>query len=350
MRNFSEYMETINSINLALKKAAKKDASDFLYAFLKAEDQITHLLKSFDGIKSEIYLQNIDNRLNELLGFSSLFSDIILLNTAPSPIHPSHMMFFEPQHELFRERQVTIPQAYLNETGIDPRSFFPCYSYRNNEETKDLFTKYKSLIKTDRLLVRPLRSLYVSRGPDNNIIYYVNPNTDNDHWYIDDKKQYDFVTIDNGIDLQNLNKLFEITVPFISGIDFEKLSTILQNESVLLSIFRSELKKTITGISTNQQSPKEFTQDILRPEIDKLERKFKKIQSSHRLGVGVSVGTFSLSLVLGTLVGANILQSLAGGIPAVAGGLIMGEKNHKDKIDELKDNPYYLLWQIKRTK
>lgn len=140
-------METLNQINATLKKAAKKDSAEFLYAFLRAEDNITNLLKNFEGVKSEIYLQNIDNRLEELLGFSALFSDIILLNTAPSPVHDSHMMFFEPQHELYRERQLTIPQEYLQETGSEPGRFFPCYSYRNDREVKTCLQNIKHLLK-----------------------------------------------------------------------------------------------------------------------------------------------------------------------------------------------------------
>lgn len=182
------------------------------------------------------------------------------------------------------------------------------------------------------------------------MFYYVNPNTENDHWFIDDKKQYDFVTIDNGINLKTLERLFEITLPFISGINFEKFAVILEDESALLSGLRSELKKVVTGLSNGNSSNKEFIQDLLRPEIDKLERKLKKIQGMHKLGVGVSLGTFSLTLVLGSLAGANIIQALGSGLTTFAGGLVMGERNYKDKMEDLKDNPYYLLWQIKRTK
>lgn len=56
-------MGDFGPINNGLKKAAKKGSASFLESFLGQEDKIVSLLSKFSGIKSELYLQRIDQRL-----------------------------------------------------------------------------------------------------------------------------------------------------------------------------------------------------------------------------------------------------------------------------------------------
>ncbi|HPG57044.1 MAG TPA: hypothetical protein PKW98_04450 [Candidatus Wallbacteria bacterium] len=71
---------------------------------------------------------------------------------------------------------------------------------------------------------------------------------------------------------------------------------ILEDETDLLSGFRSNLKNVIKESQTNFKSLKELQQDVLNPEIDKINRRFKKIKGLHKLKIGGVVGSFTLDI------------------------------------------------------
>lgn len=343
-------MDTLKIVNKAIRRSAKKGGTAFLYSYLDNEKKVLKLLQSYNGIKSEIYIKEVDSELKNYVRFSSLFSDITTINTTPSSVADTQITYFTPDHKYFRERKLTIPSKYVSETGIDPKRFLPCYYHRNDQEVRKLFQDYKPMLENNRLVIRPLRGLYVGfPEKQHGNLYYVDPNTDDDHWYVFEKQDKEFITIDNGLNTKSNEKLFEIIVPFFSNIDIAILSKILEDEQDLLSSFRIELKKVINDSSNQIKSSQEISQDLLRPHIDAIGRKFLKIQSKHRLGVGVAVGSFALTFTIATLSGKSILEALgASGITSALGGIIMSNSDYYDKLGSLKEDPYYLLWQIKR--
>ena len=331
-------------INQKLIKTGLRNSNDFLFSFLDYEDEILGLLKNFNGTKSEIYLNEINHDLTNLLKFSSLFSDITLLNTAPSPTESSHFMYNDAGSKYFRERNINIPPKYVNETGIDAKRFLPIYFHRNDQELKKLFSDYKALIKSERLIIRPLRGVCVSFPEIEKFnLFYVDPNTPNNDWYINEVKNHELINIDNGaVNYTSSLNLFEVTLPYFTNTSLETLCKILDDEEEILSTFRKQLKKIVVEAGNDHKRIQEIKQDVLRPSIESLNRKFKAIQNKHRLIVGSSLGSFVLSLAIGTIDADLILK-------AMAAMTFMGVSNSdfNIKIEELRDNPHYLLWKIK---
>lgn len=129
----------------------------------------------------------------------------------------------------------------------------------------------------------------------------------------------------------------------------DKLSKILIDETEILATFRIQLKRLINETGENLQRLDQLKQDIIKPAIDAIDRKFKKIVAMHRLVVGASVGTFSLTLVV-SLINGDLLKILAGTATAATSAIVLSERDYQDKIDNLRDNPYYLFWRIQRSK
>lgn len=336
--------QEFKKINKKLKKAGLKNSNDFIFTFLDYEDEILSLLKNFDGTKSEIYLREIDNDLTNLLKFSSLFSDVTLLNTAPSSINDFHFIYNDAGSKYFRERKITIPHKYIFETGLDAKRFLPVYIHRNDSDLKKLFSDYKSLVKAERLIIRPLRGVCVSFPEIEKFdLYYVDPNTPNNDWYINEVKSHELINIDNGaINYTSTLDLFDITLPYFTNTNLEALCKILNDEEDILTIFRSQLKKLIIEAGNNYERIQEIKQDVLRPSIDTLNRKFKSIQNRHRAIVGTSLGTFVLSLAVGTIDTDIILKAIV-----AMSGVVISDLDFTSKNEDLKANPQYLLWKIK---
>jgi len=339
----------IHKINNQIRRNSLKSSTEFLNTYLDYEDQIIVALGKLKGIKTELYLKEVNSELDDLLRFSTIFSDLTILNNTTSSIKNTHITYFDPESKYYHERQLTFPASEFN--IFDPRAFdmLPCYIHRSDEEVKKIAKQFSPLINSNRLLVRPLRGVYAHNKVTNkNVLHYANPNTDNKHWLVDNVKNDEYFFIDNGLSFNEVMQLFELTLPYFTDIKLEVLDKILEDESDLLSGFRSNLKNVIKESQTNFKSLKELQQDVLNPEIDKINRRFKKIKGLHKLTIGGIVGSFTLSLLFGVYEGTEIMKLLSSFLPA--GGLIASEIKYQDDIDKLKDNTSYLLWRINSKK
>jgi hypothetical protein len=337
---------TLKKINKSLKKGGLTNSSEFLISFLDKENEILSLLKDFKGSKSEIYLNETDKTLSNLLKFSALFSDITLLNTTPSSINDYHFTFHEPGSKYYVERQLTIPVEYLNEMGNDPKSLLPCYIHRNDSETKKIFKTYTPLIKSNKLLVRPMRALYVNFYEiGQGTVYYADPNTDNNHWYINKIQKSESIIIDSGyLSYSNVTDLFNITLPYFTDIDLDLFAKILEDENEILNEFRRNLTKVIQEAGGDLHKIEEIKNDITLNSITRLNRKFKAIQEKHRIAVGASLGNFILTLSLGNIDMESLLKGLTTSLTIIG----VSEYDFRSKKVDLKDDPYFLLWRINK--
>lgn len=340
-------MAQLRQINKTLKKGAFKSSTEFLNAFLDKEDEIINLLKNHNGSKSQLWLKDFNVELNNTVKFSSIVSDLTTLTTAASEKKDYHLTWHEPGSKYYRDRQLTYPQELSNEIGNDPSRMLPSYLCRNDSETKKLFQQFSPLVKTDRLLIRPLRTLIVTDAEKKHSnIYYVDSNTENSHWYINKLQATDNIIIDNGyIPTSNVKDLFEVTVPYFNGIDVDQLTKILEEENDILSAFRRNIVKVIKEAGDNLEMIEELKNDTILSSIEKMERKFKTIQSTNKFKTGSTLGSFILTLSVGNLTTPQIITSLAASLIA------MGYFNldYQSKLSDLKDDPYYLLWRMKQS-
>ena len=148
--------------------------------------------------------------------------------------------------------------------------------------------------------------------------------------------------------LQSERVLFNVTLPFVENVSNVNLAKIMLDEMDILLEFRTSLRAVIENEATKNRSPAQILNDIVRPNIARLERRFRHVVNMGRLKMaGAALSTASLSLVSYMHTGfAEAVVPLLG-----AGGLVYGAQEYVSRskeLETLKDEPFYLLWKIAR--
>jgi hypothetical protein len=140
----------------------------------------------------------------------------------------------------------------------------------------------------------------------------------------------------------------DFVLPFIGGIPLPDLAKLLDDEEHNLSEMRAGIVTLIRSVDKGDTNACDVLNDVLRPAVGKVERRFRQITNMHRVKVGgAALGTVCLSLA--SLTAQGILASLS---PFVgAGGLGLVAKEYADYMKakgELSDMPHYLLWRLSK--
>jgi len=140
-----------------------------------------------------------------------------------------------------------------------------------------------------------------------------------------------------------------LTLPFFDKASFTNLVKVLEDETDLISGFRATLKELSKRV-INGENIDDLKDDVVRPEIDKLNRKFRSITNIHRLSIGASVAAFTISLISIQVDPQNNFQTLFNALlGSSAIGFVATEIRFQQELDRLKDNPYFLLWKISKA-
>lgn len=342
-----------------LKEKANKGASSYIDAYLQNEDAIVNQINANTGLKSEIWIRDYFEQEN-LIKQAAIFSDFTSLVTynAINPQSPYHIKYFSAGSEYAYNRQLTIPpsmQPLLLRDGKLKAPIEPCYIYRNDKDTKDYTNAIAPLMETQRIILRPTRALMMRENEKEINIHYALSNTPTTHWTLRDDNDTDTIMIDNGLSSIQMQTLMTLTLPYFVGISMENLTNIVRDESDILRPFRASLKALVVNKEFNVNTIREVQNDIINPQLDTINRKFKVLNQKHTLKVAGSVGAFALSLVAVSLTGnanfQDILKWLIGsGVAFGFGGILSSEKEFISELDKLKDNPYFLLWKIEQHK
>lgn len=341
----------LEDINQKIKVAGLQTADKFINAYLENEDQIVNDINSFSGLHSEIYLHNRDGEL-EQLKFSSIFSDFTSMYTVSPDKSKHHMRMFDKGSPFNYDRDITIPTRLINE--INPRfNLIPCYSYHTSSDLKKTIKYCEPLLDQSRALLRPMRTLWVDKkhldGKKEVIIYYAHGNTNTRHWVIRDSFGKDTMTIENYLKPTKIQELMELTIPYFRDIKLNTLTQVLSEEEDCLSPLRQELKKLILNFDSTEGSLKELQQDILRPQIDSINRRFKNKKNIHAFTIAGSVSMFSLSLLkvfIPNLMVSDLISSIISGTSLSS--MIVSEVSYQNEMNTLRENPYFLLWRLKK--
>lgn len=203
-------------------------------------------------------------------------------------------------------------------------------------------------------MVRPIRSILLYNSPivsQDAQLYYANSDTPNTDWKIKESNEKGSFTIDNGLDYQRAQVLYEITLPFINNISVIDLNEILNDEFDLLSNFRLTLKNLLNSIiESDLGDMNSIYNDKLRPEIDTINRKFKTVNGINKIGTKATIAAFTISLIaVNTDLGTNfqtLFNTFAGTSTL---GFLASAIKYKNETDKIKDNPYFLLWRINKA-
>jgi hypothetical protein len=143
-----------------------------------------------------------------------------------------------------------------------------------------------------------------------------------------------------------------LLIPYLKNISFERLTDVLDDSAsdTVLNLRRAIRKGIKEQGAKDLRTIAEFKSDVIDPEIEALERAFKKARATYRVSLGAAAIGFiglSLSAVIGTSQAA-VVSGLLGG-----GGIVAGAKEFSaflEKIESMKDNPFYLFWRAKRMR
>jgi hypothetical protein len=318
-------------------------------------DNITAIadwLEKREGLKTSYKLFDLDKQA-DWISFSLIFSDTLILY----PLGNYTLKITLPKGQSFKKNieSLTLPKELYNEISSNEVLDKLLLGYINCDsgQLKDFTYKLKTLIKNEKVLLCPDRiALKVEDDPEQighkryHGIPVVSDSSFN-KWILtpDNEKLNSLPLIENMPKPEMVNELYSLSIPYLSGSRFNDLSKVLDDNLDCLSILRSHLKNTITEYR-DSKTIKEIHEDLIRPEIDKLNIRFKKIQNMHRMriaGVVLSTSTIALALYEKEGVLASIIELLgAGGF-----GLLRSENKYQEAIMTMKEEPLYLFWKLK---
>lgn len=313
---------------------------------------ILDYVKQKDGLKSDAFIADLKNELDKLR-FSSVFSDFT--NIYPEGIGS------EGNVVLQKEQQVTINDNLIKSIVVENQKpiLHAGYIIRNQNELSPFLREIEPLIEADKAVIhnsRLIMGLTNEKGPDGKgrvwQTWNVNPSSPIGNWLTaESAKNQNSIPIDfKPKDIDVKGELFQVSLPYLKGIPFSELVKVLKDNEDLISNFRKHLKDLVAQSKNDGKTIEEMKNDLVQPEIEKINRKFKSVSNIRALKVG---GT-----VLSTAVIGLMTYPVAGFGPIISsffgvGGMGLLVKNQGDflkEIDQLKDNPLYLMWKIKKKK
>jgi hypothetical protein len=220
-----------------------------------------------------------------------------------------------------------------------------------DKETK-ILTDLAPLISRGHVIVTPNRGLiYLDEAgqdgsPNKWQMLDIEATSPFDHWYIGEEPRLIPMISGSNDGANQERKLATVIVPFIQGIPSEDLAKILDDERDVLDESRAAMRQLVSQSASD--NTKSIVLDLIKPSINKIERRYKKIASMSRLKMaGAVVSAVSLSLIsyhLGGLTASALALFGAGGASAVGKNILTGI----DEIASFKNEPVYLLWRITR--
>jgi len=254
--------------------------------------------------------------------------------------------------------KIKIPD-YLKDRIIENISiskFVPFYVGLKKEGIELFYDRLEPLLESGKILYRPYRTLWklidekkgVSEG--NIDVFPIDFLSTNDNWEISDFYSNQKVLHSINFSKDSIyREQVEISIPYITNISIQDFNKILDDENDTLLNLRSALKQLIVNVKNKEGNHYEIKRDLIDPEIEKLKRQFTLISRIHKFKVaGATVlSTSALLISLFDVTPISGLYTLLG-LGAGTSGFIRNEADYQEKLAKLKDNPYYLLWKLKK--
>ncbi len=336
-----------------LKDVIHKNPDRYGNFYIENIESILSYSKEREGIKSDTFLADLNKDLDRIR-FSAVFSDF-------TNIYPVGLGNDGGNVVIKNEQKVTVNNEVLkavvqvNEKPILHAGF----AIRNEKELTPFLKNIEPLIVSELALVHNSRlviGLTHEKGPNGNgriwQTWEVQPDSPVGNWLtVENSKSQDSIPIDfKPTIIDKKNELFEITVPYLNGIEFSDLTLILRDNYDLISTFRINLKELIKNAEKDGKTIEEMKNDLLRPQVDQLNAKFKSISNIHKLKVGGTVfSTVSLGLLSYSTMGLGAIVSGFLGSSGL-GLLVKHEVDYQKEISKLQESPFYLMWKFKNRK
>jgi hypothetical protein len=354
---------SISSYSKKLVQNLQSNPDRFVDFYMEDQQSIFDELSKSPYLKTDITYQNHETT-NDWLKFSVIFSDITLLN-----LRAGVGGSFRDVYPLVQK--VTIPSLLAIPEKIKRKfergKFGVAYTTPASEELLSTFQTLEPFINSGRIILRPERIVVFPVKEQKHIshkdgtftphlvtykIFPIDPNSPIQNWIlINETLQQRLLPIQSGDLIPAYeNPLFNISLPYLDGIEFSTLAKIIDDEQDHLISLRTAIKKSISEIPNNKNLVSEISNDVIRPEISNINRRFKSITQIHSLRIaGACVSTAVLSLV--ALNNEGWIAAIASFLGAGNIGLVANEYSEYIKSKaEVADNPYYLFWRLKSSK
>lgn len=333
-------------------KAIINKPNEFGQFYINHFEKIYEYTKNQTGVNTDTYIADFVKELDKIR-FSTIFSDFT--NIYPAGLGNGGNFVIKS------EQKVTVNDGILN--AIISRGNKPIlnagFLLREEKELSNFLKIIEPLIISERAMMHNSRIIIGLKEqrkkqdePNTWEVFDVQPNSSVGNWLsIENSEKQNSTPINfNPESLKNQDELFDITIPYLKGIPISELNKVLNDNEDLISSFRKNLKLVVNEAKKNSKTLNEMKNDIVRPEVDMISKKFKRIKEIHGLKVaGTVLSTITLGMVGYTTMGiGSIISGFLG-----AGGLgllVKEEVDYKNEIAKLEDNPFYLMWKFKNEK
>lgn len=140
------------------------------------------------------------------------------------------------------------------------------------------------------------------------------------------------------------NMMLNFDLKFFENIDIRDLMSIRKNDGEEFEVFRRELEKQLRGLRNEQDVSKikskieDVKHELEEVQIAAINSKFKKIKKSSSINASIGVAGLGASFLTS---GFSTFATLI--------SLFNGYKNYTEYQNEIKENPSYFLWKIKKN-
>lgn len=311
-----------------------------------ASDYLSHIgelnttIKDLDGLKTAIIAKNLDG-LDEILRATAVLSDLTTLTLTGG----KEILIIVPHK---KKTTISIPGEYIEKYKIDlsnPAVNVGVVQPNDSSHIKFL-QQILPLIKRGSLILRPARILMVKTDADHWDTLNVEPDSQDDNWIVSgETKSLGEIPLR----ITSESKVpFDLALPYIRGISHSNFVKILEDSNDTILNLRKGLREAITNVpKLKPKTTKELRRDLIDPQLESLERNFKKIIASHRFTIGgATLGIVFLSL--SAILTGGIATPISGLLGASGLGYVAKEySEYRRKLEEMKEKPFYLFWRAK---
>lgn len=339
-----------------LSSACLSGFNDYISVYQKNIKKILPILADNRILKSHIKTKEIDHAMS-LLRFSLVFNDLSFMTYTGSEKVDLIVLDQEwLRKNIGDEVIINTSKEKLDSLGIDYRNDYvaPMFMYPKGYEIDRLALELQPFIKNGKMLILPERMVMFYNKDSEGRMYWktltISELSKLEQWeLVYEQESRPIPLIDQFNDQIKYKDLFEITIPYLEGVSFKNLSKILEDDGDLISSLRASIKIAIENCKKGDD-PNVIARDVIEPKVDQINRKFHSIINSYSFRIaGAAIGTVVLAY------SAAITTGLSSSIATTfgSGGLgILGREysSFKEKMNTLKENPYYFLWRCKKLR
>ncbi len=345
----------MNEIFKKLSVASESGMKEYINTYTSNIKDILPLSANASILKSNIKTNDLSDA-ESLLRFSLVFNDLTFLTciSKNNICMPLKKEWFEDNFGS-SDIKINVSVEENKKLGINTKNpiFYPSFIHSEGNEIDLLASKLRPFIESGKILLQPDRAILLltkDGNPGDRTWRAINTNQTSSimQWDILDGAHSSPIPLEfKTNDQKNTETIFEITIPYLEGINFTDLSKILEDEQDLVSSLRVSILQAINEID-GKVDANIVAKDIIDPKIDMLNRKFKLAVNSHAFNVaGAAIGTVALAYTSVATSGiSSALTTIAG-----AGGVGMLSKEYskyKERVNTLKEDPFYFLWKCKK--